>query len=374
MTLSTSLPTAAESAAVPRRAGTTFDIHSLVGIDVEPDTPGEPQLLDMLAPFICADKADSKAEVRIRVNGAAVDLPTPSHAEHAYRYTADTVAVPRDRVTVRRTDEGFTVSGSGELLTAVIPVLDRLCVQQDAAMVHAAIVDYQGAGVLMPAWGGVGKTSTVAKLLAIDGVGFMADDWAFLRGDGMLLGYAKPMFIKPHHRVIYPKLFEGVRKPLAPSRLTKPLEQLATAVHPVIVRYPKVAAITRRWSPEHRMVYPVDVFGPDKIAAQAPTEVAIFLERYDGDDACFEPRGPEWMAGRIVGNFHTELPTVSRRLIEALGATGLVPLETYFAEKSAVVARALRGVPCHVLKLPAKWSADQASNVVTATVRGVING
>jgi hypothetical protein len=367
MTISTQTST-------PRSTGTTFDIHGLVGIDVDPGTPGEPQLLDMLAPFLCADKADATSKVRIRVTGEAIELTTPSRAEHAYRYTDDTVSVPRDRVTVRVTDDGFTVAGSGELLTAVIPVLDRLCVQQDTAMVHAAIVDYQGAGVFMPAWGGVGKTSTVAKLLAIDGVGFMADDWAFLRGDGMLLGYAKPMFMKPHHRAIYPQLFQGVRKPLAPSRMTKPLEQLATAVHPVIVRYPKVAAITRRWSPEHKMVHPVDVFGADRIAKQAPTQVAIFLERFDGDDAVFQPRGSEWMAGRVVGNFHSELPTVSRRLVEALGATGLVPLETYFAEKSAVVAKALSSVPCHILKLPAKWSADRASNFVMETVRGVVNG
>jgi hypothetical protein len=353
-----------------RQTHQTFDIHGLVGIDVDPGTPGEAQLLDMLAPFI----AESKAEVRIRVTGGSSELDAPSHAEHAYRYTADTVSVPRDRVTVSKTAEGFTIAGSGELLTAVIPLLDRLCVQQDTAMVHAAMVNYRGAGVLMPAWGGVGKTSTVAKLLAIDGVGFMADDWAFLRGDGMLLGYAKPMFIKPHHRAIYPRLFAGTRKPLAPSRFTKPLEQLATAVHPVIVRYPRVAAFTRRWSPEHRMVHPAEVFGADKIADQAPTQVAIFLERFDGQDASFEPRSPEWMTGRIVGNFHTELPTVSRRLIEALGATGLVPLEEYFAEKSTVVLGALRDIPCHVLKLPVSWSADRASDFVTATVRSVVNG
>ena len=44
------------------------------------------------------------------------------------------------------------------------------------------------------------------------------------------------------------------------------------------------------------------------------------------------------MTSRIVGNFHSELPMVSRRLIEALGATGLVPLEEYFGQKAAVVA------------------------------------
>ena len=175
-------------------------------------------------------------------------------------------------------------------------------------MIHAAVVDFRGSGVLLPAWGGVGKTSTVAKLVAMPEVRFMADDWAFLGAGGMLMGYAKPMFIKPHHRAIYPELFQGTRKPLAPGWLTNPVAHLATAVHPVIVRYPKTAAFTRRWSPEHRMVHPEQVFGPERISSAAPAQLAIFLERYDGAEARLEARSADWMTSRIVGNFHSELP------------------------------------------------------------------
>lgn len=356
----------------PVQTGAHFNVHCLVGIEVAPGTPGAPQLVDMLAPFHTACPAGGRSH--ILVTGTSVTLENPSHAEDAYRYSDDTLFLPRDRVTVTATDaDCFTVAGRGELLTAVIPLLDRLCVLNDAAMVHAAIVNYKGAGVLMPAWGGVGKTSTVAKLVRIDGVQFMADDWAFFRADGTVLGYAKPMFIKAHHQPIYPQLFEGPRKPLVPKGLTKPLERASTMVHPVIVRYPRTAAFTRHWSPEHRMVHPEQAFGAENIGSEAPTRVALFLERYSGADAVLEPRSAEWMTTRIVGNFHSELPGVSRSLIEALGATGLIPLERYFADKAKVVRRGLGGIPCHVLKLPASWSADRTSDHVTATVQALLN-
>ncbi|MCQ9163353.1 MULTISPECIES: hypothetical protein [unclassified Arthrobacter] len=355
----------------PVQTGAHFDIHGLVSVEVAPGTPGAPQLVDMLRPFHTGFPGIDP--FRILVTGEAVVLENPSHAEDAYRYTDDTLFLPRDRVTVTVTDSGFTVAGRGELLTAVIPLLDRLCVLNDAAMVHAAIVNYRGSGVLMPAWGGVGKTSTVAKLVKIDGVQFMADDWAFLRADGTVLGYAKPMFIKAHHQPIYPQLFEGPRKPLVPKGLTKPLERASTIVHPVIVRYPRTAAFTRHWSPEHRMVQPEQAFGAGNIATEAPTRVAMFLERHSGADAVLEPRSAEWMTTRIVGNFHTELPGVSRSLIEALGATGLVPLESYFADKARIVRRGLGSIPCHVLKIPAAWSADRTSDHVTATVQALLN-
>ncbi|WP_308466276.1 hypothetical protein [Rathayibacter soli] len=348
--------------------GMVFDIHGLVAVRVEEQTPGAAQLRDMLGPFA----GESQAAFELLVRGPQPPVPRQSMAEDVYRFTADSLTLPRDRVTIVRSIDGFRVEGSGELLTAVIPVLDRLCVMQRTAMVHAAIVDYRGAGVLMPAWGGVGKTSTIAKLVALPGVRFLADDWGFLRGDGTLLGYAKPLFIKPHHREIYPQLFVGPRKPLAPGRLIAPLSRVATAVHPVIVRYPRAAAFTRRWSPEHRMVAPVDVFGSENIASSVPVRLALFLERFDADDASLHSCTHDWMACRIVGNFHTELPLVSRRLIEALGSSGLVPLDRHFSEKTAVVARALSDVPCKLLRLPVAWSADRASDYVTGVVSRLV--
>lgn len=345
--------------------GTSFDIHRLVAVRVDPNTPGEAQLRDMMAPFL----GESQADLEIRVGAAHGPVTEQSHAEDAYRFTNDSLFIPRDGVQVRKIIDGFRVNGDGELLTAVIPLLDRLCVLQDTAMIHAAVVDYRGAGVLLPAWGGVGKTSTVAKLVALPGVRFMADDWAFLTGDGTLFGYAKPMFIKPHHRTIYPQLFQGARKPLAPRQLTASIARLATAVHPVVVRHPRMAAFTRRWSPEHRMVHPDQVFGSEKIAQSAPARLAMFLERYEASAPSWERRPLQWMTSRMIGNFHTELPIVSRRLVEALGATGLVPLETHFGQKAAVVAQALHDVPCSLLRVPLSWSADQASEYIAETVR-----
>ncbi len=353
--------------------GAHFNVHGLVALDVASGTPGRPQLVDMMAPFLTTPDGQSGSAGRIEVTADADPLVEPSHAEDAYRYTEHTLFLPRDRVTVAKTPDGFKVSGRGELLTAVIPLLDRLCVRSNAAMVHAAIVDYRGRGVLMPAWGGVGKTSTVAKLVRLEGVRFMADDWGFLSDSGTVLGYAKPMFIKAHHQPIYPQLFRGARKPLVPKGLTKPLERLSTMVHPVIVRYPRTASFTRHWSPEHRMVHPAEAFGQENISSSAPLALALFLERYSGTDAILESRSREWMASRVVGNFHTELPGVSRSLIEALGATGIIPLERHFAEKWEVVHRGLSGIGCHVLRLPVDWSADRTSDHVTSTVRVLLD-
>jgi hypothetical protein len=201
--------------------GASFDVHGVVGIDAA--TPGESQLRDMLAPFL----GESRAPRRITIGGNVSPVSAQSHAEDAYRFTADSLYIPTDRVQITETPDGYRVEGAGELLTAVIPLLDRLCVLGETAMIHAAVVDFRGSGVLLPAWGGVGKTSTVAKLVAMRDGRFVADDWAFMGAGGILMGYAKPMFIKAHHRAIYPDLFRGTRKPLAPGWLINPVAHLA---------------------------------------------------------------------------------------------------------------------------------------------------
>ena len=357
---------------------TWFDMHGVVRVRVAADCPAERQLREMFKPFLAAAPADVSgaaggADITVTEQSPHA-LVDPSHGEHAYRFTDDAIEIAAHRVGIAVQDGTFWVYGKGELLTTVLPLVDRISVLRGAAMVHAATVAVGAAGVCLPAWGGVGKTSTVAKLTARADGQFMGDDWGWIDRDQNLLGYAKPMFLKPHHRPIYPEVFGERRKPLAPSAMTDTVARLATAVHPVIIRYPRLADVTRRWSPEHMMMHPDQVFAADKIATRAPLKLACFIERFDGSRPVLEDQSRPWMVTRIVGNFHSELPGTSRDVVVALGATGLVGLESYFADKAEVVSDALAGVPTHSLRVPATMSADEASDVVCQTVIDLLAG
>jgi hypothetical protein len=250
------------------------------------------------------------------------------------------------------------------MLTTVLPVVDRVAASRGAAMIHAAYVDYRGHGVCMPAWGGVGKTSTVAKLLRIDDVAFMGDDWGFLSDDGRVLGYAKPMFIKPHHRPIYPHLFAEKKKPMVPPRLSRPIGKLTTVVHPLVTQYPRLAGVTRRWSPEHMMHTPQEAFPHARISTDAPLAILMFVERFNASHVSLTETSEEWMVSRLIGNFYTEMHIHSREVVVAMGATGLVPIEQFFDDKRQVLARAVAGKPTYLLRVPASYPADQASDVI----------
>ena len=228
-----------------------FDLHGCLGIRVAADSPAAAQLRTMLACFL----TDEPVPADIVVTAPLEPLPEAGNLEDELSYSANGVMFHDTGVQVIRDRQQYRIHGPGELLTAVVPILDRAMVERDVAMFHAATVSFKGFGIALPAAGGTGKTSTIAKLMRRKGFGFMGDDWAFLSGDGHQLGFAKPMFIKPHHRPIYPHLFKGTRKPLVPKSLSRPIGRITTVVHPAVVRYPRLADGLRRWSPEHRMVH-----------------------------------------------------------------------------------------------------------------------
>jgi hypothetical protein len=119
------------------------------------------------------------------------------------------------------------------------------------------------------------------------------------------------------------------------------------------------------------MVTPRQAFPEAPIATAAPLATSVFVERFDGEQAILEAKDNAWMVARIIGNFHAELPGHSRDLITALAATGLVPMERFYAQKAAVLTRALAEKPCFSLRVPAWMPADVASDVIVENLREV---
>lgn len=341
-----------------------FDVHGLAGIRVQSDAPTARQLRTMLACFATPRHVPDD----IVVTRSHEPMPEAAWVEREFAYTEQALLFPENRVQLVKGPETWKIHGPGELLTTLVPILDRCMTERGAAMVHAATISFRGHGIALPAAGGTGKTSTMGKLMKLSEFGFMGDDWAFVSGDGTMLGFEKPMFIKPHHRPIYPHLFSGARKPLVPKALARPVGRLTTIVHPTIIRYPHLADVVRRWSPEHRMVAPRRALPDATFTRAAPLAAAIYVERYDGAVTRLVERSQAWMVDRMIGNFHIEMASFSQHVVAAMGASNLVPEPRHFSEKAALLADALKELPCMVLQVPRVYGADTASDDIVAVL------
>ncbi len=340
-----------------------LDIHGRVGVRIREEAPGARQLADMFSPF----RADHLEHCELTVERRFESLPGMVGADGDHRYCHNAVELP-GRLQVIADDDGFRLAGSGELLAPVVALLDALIVSRQAAMVHAAAVARDGRGVCLAAAGGAGKTSAVIGLVRGHEFAFMGDDWTFIGDDGCLLGYAKPLFVRPHHRALFPQLFAERRKPLAPARLVRPLGRIATAAHPTISRHPTLARIARAWWPEHMIVAPEVALPGVKVARTARLAVAVFIERAAIAEIALVRREPRWMASRLVGNFLAELPRPARDLQTLLADTGLLAFDALIAEKSRILGRALDGKPCFLLRVPERMRAEEAAAAIAERV------
>jgi hypothetical protein len=345
-----------------------FDVHGRLGIRVDANAPTATQLSAMLRCFATQDEVVPD----ITVDNRPEPMPDAALLERELAYTPNAVRFVEERVQVVRDGDRFRIHGPGELLTALVPVLDRAMVMRGAAMFHAATMAFEGHAIALPAAGGTGKTSTAAKLMRRDGWSFMGDDWAFLTDDATVLGYEKPMFIKPHHKAIYPHLFEGARKPLVPRRFSQAVGSFTTVVHPYVIRYPRLADLARRWSPEHRMVDARRAFPGRLPTTSAPLAAAVYIERFEGARARLQDRSTTWMVDRMMGNFQIELAGFSQHVVTGLAATSVIPWRTHVDEKCDILTKALDGRPCHVLQVPSVYSADEASDVIVQLLEKLV--
>jgi len=349
-------------------------MHGLVRMGVRMDAPTAAQTATMFAGFRADATTAAVDGFDLTVTGDFDTITGVAFAEEEFAYRPDAILVRTPKLQILRDGSRFRLNGGGELLTTILPLIDRLMVERGAAMIHAATVTIDGKGIALPAAGGVGKTSTIAKLAKIPGMGFLGDDWAFLTSTGQVLGFAKPMFIRSHHRPIFPHLFTGRRKPLVPRSLSRPLGRLTTIVHPFIVEHPNVAAVVRRWSPEHKMVPPHKALPDVPIVERAPLSASVYLERHDGTAAELRDLPRADIVARMLGNFHSEMPLHSREVVNLLGTVGMVPLDRIFAEKARVLEEALTGVPTFLLQVPREWSADRASDAIVDELASVFSG
>lgn len=351
-----------------------FDLHGVSAFRVEASSPISTMFQDLFRPFLA--KGVSHFDLTISetfeplIDGAVGEV----HGESDFYYNDHGLYIERPDVQIFVDETGIRLHGKGELLNMALPLIDRMMVQHGAAMLHAMTVDYKDKGILMPAWGGSGKTSTMSKLIKIPGYSFMGDDWTFLSRDSNLLGFAKPMFMKPYHRTLYPHLFQKVHKPLVPAVLSKPLHSLTTRIHPWITRYPKLAALTRKWSPEHMMVQPEQAFPGSVISRSAPLAASLFVERFEGDstEPQFYEKDARWMTTKLIGNFFSELPKPSRLVMTTLGASGLISLEQSFREKEEILLDALCGKPAFYLRVPRSFDPDKASDAIVEKIEYVV--
>jgi len=179
-------------------------------------------------------------------------------------------------------------------------VLQCSLLSRKAALIHASGFSVDGKGVLLPAWGGVGKSTIMSRAVLHGRAKFLADDHAIIDATGQMYLHTLPIHTYVYHLEQDAELRTGVL-----SSLTG-MNRLQWHIGKTIK--PKKAV---RW------VSPKNIFGESKLAASEGIACVIVLFRGKTQDFIWEPCSPEHAAIPCVGIIMSEIKTFSERIARA---------------------------------------------------------
>ena len=116
-------------------------------------------------------------------------------------------------ITVENLNLGYMINDNhidlwvSEDVTFVPYLAEVLFRKQNITFVHGASVVLNDKGILLLAFGGIGKTSFVSKAIKNDNVKLLGDDLILISSDGYLYSYPRPFCLYKYHRDLFPQFF-----------------------------------------------------------------------------------------------------------------------------------------------------------------------
>jgi len=345
-----------------------FNIHDLVRVRVEDGHPSEYAVRFVFEPF----QTDFLEHIDLSMQFEPPEMGEYSFASDSYLFTDKVVYMNRYKLYLAKDDSVITLAGKRDLVQFVGPVLQWLMLRRQHCLIHSAAIAVKGRGILLPGWGGTGKTSSIVCLLKeIPGASFLSDDFTILSAEGNLLAYPKAFFIYPYHRNLFPHLFKQKHKPLVPPVLSNVLEHVRTVVRPICMAFPKLENIARRITPEHMQI-PARTALPDvEFSGSAPLDTVLFMERYSGTQTQIIEISVEEARRRLVGNWYYEQQRCGQDAFLAAGSTALFDISEFFAKMASVIESAFSNRKIFLLRT-AKLRPKEFGKVVVEKVCKVL--
>lgn len=296
------------------------------------------------------------------------ELPTPAagHIVTAEGLIADedTVFMDDGQVAIRMLPDRMDVySRRGMSPHIFIQIFGH---SRGFGLFHCAAISYKGRAILLPAWGGVGKTSLIAGVVPKDDFQLLGDDFVFLTSEGTVLPYPLPFSVYHYHRPLFPHLFEekAKRRGIHAGWLLKCAYPLRPLLIPLLAKHPRLEEWVKNKGRGYRPVPVSEIFPAEKIGGTSPIDKVVSLVRYDGDDFDLASAEPEELIRAILGIVHYEFAGAPLlRYLLTLASFGKLNLADYFERLRTIVGAVVGRAECLSLKIPASAAPTAIGDV-----------
>ncbi|HOI97798.1 MAG TPA: hypothetical protein PLA19_04840 [Candidatus Pacearchaeota archaeon] len=253
-----------------------FNIHNLVKVKIDLKNPSlMKDVLCQLSEFeIFSCLTDEVFDVRIFDYQSRPKLPCPLVVSKYYYYQSGVIDIPEEMFCANLVSRPIDVYCKHFALPVNF-LIGLAFMRKNHALMHAAAVSFDDVNYLFPAFGGVGKTTAIAKII---------DHGGKLFGDDLIIVNSREMFAYPIDFSVYPYHLKVL--PIKSSfvagklKMAKRLDSVAGFLAkfdflPVQLAKKAIGYL----SPPLVNVPPRDIFGANCLARRGVPQKILYLER-----------------------------------------------------------------------------------------------
>ncbi len=269
----------------------------------------------------------------------------------------------------RRSDTEIILKVTQECNEWLMISIELLLLVQNKTLIHAAAVEKDGSVLLMPSWGGVGKTATVCRFVQDHGWRLLGDDLIIIDGDHAI-PFLKPFVIYPYHKKLFPQLFESgsdthiVKNLGVSAMMSKAIPTVKRLTRP----FPRVLAYLRKHNPQSMRVSPMKIFSKDQLSAGGAISKVVWLERCAGKDIISRKCGPSEIASKACMVSSVELFAEKLSSVFHMGGCGLFSYDETIGKLHGLLNDLFCKIDRAVLEIPLEVPIDQVGNTVYENV------
>ncbi len=176
-------------------------------------------------------------------------------------------------------------------------IVNILLLKEGYTFIHAAAVSKDNKALVLPSWGGVGKTASVSKLIR-KGYKLLGDDMNIITAEGKIYPFPKEFVLYFYHKELFPEVFKE-KGPKCGSKMNDFYEKIKPAVKKVTRCVPGVLAYARKHNPQASKVSPIEIFGEDVVSSVSDIKQIMWIER-NKDENTYKKMDKEQIAAKAT--------------------------------------------------------------------------
>jgi hypothetical protein len=302
----------------------------------------------------------------IKIENAGMEVNGSIH-----QYYNDTLIFKKENLAVLRTKNGFDIyaNNSSFLINFYIQMLT---IENDLCLVHAAAIkDSNDNVILLPAFGGAGKTAIVGEMVKNHDYKLLGDDLVFISSDKNCLSLPRSFVLKEYHRNTYKEMFNSLNISAKRHKILGAFKGFVKDNAPFKGLLKAIAekrgvrdSIADTISPkDYLAVVPVlDMFGIDNVVDVGKIDKIIYLQRYSGSKYALLDLPKDEVQKRMFAIINLEWVEYFRQML-VMGGFGMINFNNYFSKVHDIISSSvdIDNSP-KIMLIPEKSSIEQLIN------------